>query len=180
MGLESHSLIHAMNVLGDQLALGLVLADRWGRVLFTNPRAERLLSGRAASLPPDLRRFVEVVIQAEDGAATGRASLPGRRNPVSVRGTRLPGAAEHVLVTLREQTPRPDLAKRLIERFGVSARSVRLVELARRGLTNKEIGDALRLSEATVKTYMHGVFRDLGVRNRAELVALAERLAHAS
>ena len=54
---------------------------------------------------------------------------------------------------------------------------MQLVQLASRGLTNREIGERLTLSEATVKTYMHALFRELGVRNRAELVALAERTA---
>lgn len=178
--MDSLCLTQALNVLSERLTVGLVLAELSGRALFTNRLAERLLANWCAPLPPELQRFIEDVASSREAEATSRIALPGSRHPVTARGTRLPGTSACLLVTLNEQSPRPTLSKRLVERFGVSARSVRLVQLASRGLTNKEIGAALRLTEATVKTYMHGLFRDLGVRNRAELVALADRLANES
>jgi DNA-binding CsgD family transcriptional regulator len=178
--MESRSLREALAVLGEHHVVGLVLAEPSGRVLFTSNRAQRLLSTGNGLVPPELQRFIEATAHGPEEDTASRMTLPGSRHPVNVRGTRLAGTPRHVLVTLSEESPRQDLSQRLIEQFGLSARSVRLVQLASRGLTNREIGTALRLSEASVKTYMHGVFRELGVRNRAELVALAERLANAN
>ncbi len=39
------------------------------------------------------------------------------------------------------------------------------------GLTNKEIGRALDIQEITVKLHLRGVYRKLGVKNRAQAVA---------
>jgi len=165
---ETRSYREALSVLGERHGLGIVVCDAHGTVYFASARARRLL-GATPSLPPELMAL-------PDDRVT-RTTLEGSRHPVGIRVARLPGAARHLLVTLEEDRPRPALSRGLIERFGLSARSVQLVQLTSRGLTNREIGKRLRLSEATVKTYMHVLFRELGVRNRAELVALAERMA---
>ena len=81
-----------------------------------------------------------------------------------------------MLLTLEEEGPRGAISKGSSSSAAFRL-AIQLVQLASRGLTNREIGDRMRLSESSVKTYMHAVFRDFGVRNRAELVALAERLA---
>jgi len=47
-------------------------------------------------------------------------------------------------------------------------RETEIVELIAAGLTNKEIGERLCLTEKTVKYYLTTVFRKLGVRNRVE------------
>jgi DNA-binding NarL/FixJ family response regulator len=41
--------------------------------------------------------------------------------------------------------------------------------LLREAKANKEIAAELRLTEGTVKEYLHHIFRKLGVRNRTEL-----------
>jgi hypothetical protein len=43
------------------------------------------------------------------------------------------------------------------------------------GLRNREIGEAMFVSTDTVKTHLANVYRKLGVRNRAEAVAVALR-----
>lgn len=49
----------------------------------------------------------------------------------------------------------------------------RIAELAAQGLTNPEIGERMFVTRETVKTHLGHVFAKLGVRNRAELAALA-------
>lgn len=44
------------------------------------------------------------------------------------------------------------------------------------GLSNATLGRRLYLSEATIKTYAHQLFRKLGAANRAHDVALGFRL----
>ena len=64
---------------------------------------------------------------------------------------------------LRDRT-RPDR-----ERFSPREREV--AQLAARGYTSREIGEALHIGERTVETHLSRVFRKTGVRTRIELAA---------
>jgi DNA-binding CsgD family transcriptional regulator len=57
----------------------------------------------------------------------------------------------------------------------LSDRELEVVALVARGLTNREIGEALLVSMETVKAHMYHLGRKLGARNRAHVVALAAR-----
>ena len=51
--------------------------------------------------------------------------------------------------------------------------------LASGGLSNKDVGRRLNLSEGTVKVHLHNIYSKLGVKNRTALVVLAHAV-HAS
>ncbi len=53
---------------------------------------------------------------------------------------------------------------------GISAKGMEVLTLAAKGLSNKEIGAALGISEATVKSYFVDVFQKLNVRSRTEAI----------
>jgi DNA-binding NarL/FixJ family response regulator len=53
---------------------------------------------------------------------------------------------------------------------GLSAKGMEVLSLAARGLSNKEIGAKLGISEATVKSYFVDVFQKLNVRSRTEAI----------
>lgn len=55
-------------------------------------------------------------------------------------------------------------------RFGLSRREQQLVGLIRLGLSNKEIGSRLDLSEQTVKNHIHHILRKVGANDRLEIV----------
>ena len=70
----------------------------------------------------------------------------------------------------------PEAAERLAERVSspaLTAREVEVLELAAKGLTNREIGTAIALSEDTIKTYLSRAYTKLGVGDRTEAVMLA-------
>jgi DNA-binding NarL/FixJ family response regulator len=79
----------------------------------------------------------------------------------------------------------PGLTRRLVERFAappsggdgefaaLTDRELEIVRCVARGLSNAEIGAALHLSEATVKTHLTSVLRKLGLRDRTQVVVLA-------
>ena len=48
-----------------------------------------------------------------------------------------------------------------------------------RGLRNKEIADALAMSEGTVKVYLHTIYQKLGIKNRTELALIAHKAGEA-
>jgi two-component system, NarL family, nitrate/nitrite response regulator NarL len=55
----------------------------------------------------------------------------------------------------------------------LSEREGAIVQLVARGLRNREIAQALDTTEGTIKAYLHGIYRKLGIENRASLAALA-------
>ena len=59
--------------------------------------------------------------------------------------------------------------------FDLTLQEMRVIELLPRGLTNKEIGRELGVSEQTVKTHLYNAMRKLKVRDRAQATAVAMR-----
>jgi LuxR family transcriptional regulator, maltose regulon positive regulatory protein len=58
----------------------------------------------------------------------------------------------------------------------LSAREVEVLGGCSRGLSNKEIGDQLAVTEGTVKGHLVHIYRKLNVRNRTGAVAKARQL----
>jgi DNA-binding NarL/FixJ family response regulator len=82
----------------------------------------------------------------------------------------------------------PAITRRLIERFcgepppaagppeqlaELTARELEVLKLVARGLSNRQIGESLFLSQATVKTHLAHVYAKLDVRDRVQAVVLA-------
>jgi DNA-binding NarL/FixJ family response regulator len=57
----------------------------------------------------------------------------------------------------------------------LTEREHQILEYVATGLSNKEVGEQLHLSEKTVKHYMTNILQKLGVRNRLEAVLLAQQ-----
>ena len=55
----------------------------------------------------------------------------------------------------------------------LTRRELQSVQLLMRGITNREIGEALQLSEITVKLHLHSAFKKMGARNRSDAVRIA-------
>ena len=51
----------------------------------------------------------------------------------------------------------------------LTPREVEITRLIAGGLTNKEIGDKLFISEGTVKTHLHRIYEKLNLHGRLEL-----------
>ena len=68
------------------------------------------------------------------------------------------------------RTSRPDATG------GLSPREQEILSFIGQGMSNKEIGNRLCLSDKTVKHYVTGVLNKLGVRNRVEAAIIATRL----
>jgi len=56
----------------------------------------------------------------------------------------------------------------------LSQREAQVLELVRRGLTNREIGERLGLAEKTIKHHMTAILQKLHVRSRTEAALLAD------
>lgn len=66
---------------------------------------------------------------------------------------------------------------RQLRRNALSAREREIVDLLLRGLSNKEIGRELGLSEKTIKHYMTNLMTKLQVRNRLEVVVAVQAMS---
>jgi DNA-binding NarL/FixJ family response regulator len=66
----------------------------------------------------------------------------------------------------------PGNMRHLLAPPALSHREKQALELAVRGLTNRQIADRLFLAESTVKTHLSSAFRRLGVSSRREAAAL--------
>jgi len=62
------------------------------------------------------------------------------------------------------------------ERLGITRRELEILEHVARGLSNREIGEALFVSENTVKTHCSRAFNKLGARRRTEAVQRSKEL----
>jgi two-component system NarL family response regulator len=65
----------------------------------------------------------------------------------------------------------PEVAGRLAARVtgsALNAREIRVLELVARGMTNREIGAALELSEDTIKYHLRHIYAKLGANDRTE------------
>ena len=62
------------------------------------------------------------------------------------------------------------------ERLGITRRELEILELVARGLSNREIGETLFVSENTVKTHCSRSFDKLGARRRTEAVQRSKEL----
>jgi DNA-binding NarL/FixJ family response regulator len=82
-----------------------------------------------------------------------------------------PSLAGRVLLAMQRMSQRGHDARAQ----GLSAREGQILALAARGLTNKEVGRELQLSEKTVKNYMTSLLPKLNARNRIEAVLAARR-----
>lgn len=93
--------------------------------------------------------------------------LEGAIRTVHAGGRRIPGV----------------VAERLAERVGgsdLTGRELQVLRLIVAGRSNKEIGSALRISEATVKSHVNSILGKLGVtdRTQAATTALQRGLVH--
>jgi len=62
------------------------------------------------------------------------------------------------------------------ERLGITRRELEILVLVARGLSNREIGETLFVSENTVKTHCSRAFDKLGARRRTEAVQRGKEL----
>jgi DNA-binding NarL/FixJ family response regulator len=66
------------------------------------------------------------------------------------------------------------LADRML-RADLTPRELQTLELLAKGLTNKQIGSALKLSDYTIRHYVNSIMEKLSVSDRTEAVAMAFR-----
>ncbi|HEV2722816.1 MAG TPA: response regulator transcription factor [Thermoanaerobaculia bacterium] len=59
----------------------------------------------------------------------------------------------------------------------LTSREIDIVQMVARGLRNRQIGEALSISEGTVKIHLHSIYSKLGISGRVELTLYARENA---
>ncbi|MGQ9674443.1 MAG: LuxR C-terminal-related transcriptional regulator [Chloroflexota bacterium] len=70
---------------------------------------------------------------------------------------------------IRPRVPRPRVAEGPV----LTAREIQTLELVAQGATNREIGEALAISESTVKTHLRNILDKLRLNNKAQAAVWA-------
>lgn len=59
------------------------------------------------------------------------------------------------------------------DRFGLSHRQIQILQFVSEGLSNDDISTKTRLSKRTVETHRRNIMKKMGVKNAAEMIAVA-------
>ncbi len=84
-----------------------------------------------------------------------------------------PAMASRLLAEFRQLAAQPASEAQSTQIEGLSDRETDVLRLVAQGLANKEIADALGLSEHTVKTHLQNILEKLHLRSRAHAAAYA-------
>jgi DNA-binding CsgD family transcriptional regulator len=156
---------------------GVLILGLDKRLLYSNREALSFF-GNLDNVPLEV---IELCEQAELGGETGdNCAILSRQDGQNyslraflIGGTANRQPATHVMVLIEKVTEKHDInLKKAKSGFGLSARELEIVTLVSRGLSNKEIGSGLFLSEHTVKDHLKNVMRKMAVSSRGEIVAM--------
>jgi two-component system, NarL family, response regulator LiaR len=162
---------------GPQKAVDVTLVDTYGEVISMSERV------RALSADPSNGAIV-VFSFSDQPAAVRRAMRAGAQGFISktvprdqiIEGVRT--AAQGQRVTLVQRSRRGEMDESLLwpgRDMGLTERESALLALLPTGMTNRELGEHLFVSENTIKTQLRSLYAKLGVHHRAQAASLAER-----
>ena len=162
---------------GPRRGVDVTLLDTYGEL--------ETLAKRLQSLGADPDNGAIVVFSFSDRPqAVRRALRAGAQGFISkavprqqiVDGIKAAAKGERVVLTQRSQHAQIDEALRWPGReLGLTERESELLALLPTGMTNRELGSHLYVSENTIKTQLRHLYAKLDVRNRAQAASLAGR-----
>jgi DNA-binding NarL/FixJ family response regulator len=160
---------------GPRRGVDVTLLDTYGEL--------GTLAERVRSLGADSSNGAIVVFSFSDRPqAVRRAMRAGAQGFISkavprqqiIDGIKAAARGDRVVLTQRSQHAQIDEALRWPGReIGLTERESELLSLLSTGMTNRELGSHLYVSENTIKTQLRSLYAKLGVRNRAQAASLA-------
>ena len=107
------------------------------------------------------------------------AVMLGALNLVLSGGVYIPPQMLHQHGALLEEEHEPPVADRRslnTNKYGLTQRQMQVLAYLAKGLSNKQIAEAINLAEGTVKIHVAAVYQAMRVNNRMEAVRMAEKL----
>ncbi len=169
-GVRRTLVLGAVDTRHDDLGPGVLIVDpeRPERVHHRSATAARHLEG----LGDADWHVARVARQAHAAGEPARAQVCSRSGGWLTLHAEPYAGGDGPLVSVVVEPTRPaDIARLVVEAYGLSAREQEIVRLLAHGHTNAEISRALNLSRHTVGDHVKSVFGKLAVRSRTELVA---------
>jgi DNA-binding NarL/FixJ family response regulator len=160
---------------GPKRRVDITLLDTYGEIESLGDRVRTLVAdpGNGAIVvfsfsdhPPAVRRAMRAGAQGFISKAVPAQQI--------IDGIVAAARGERVVLTQRSQHAAIDEALRWPGReIGLTERESELLALLPTGMTNRELGGHLYVSENTIKTQLRHLYAKLNVRNRAQAASLA-------
>jgi DNA-binding NarL/FixJ family response regulator len=153
----------------------VTLLDTYGEVDSLGDRVRSLAadSSNGAILVFSFSDHPQAVRRALRAGAQGFISKAVPQQQI-IDGIKTAARGGRIVLTHRSQHAQIDAALRWPGReIGLTQRESELLSLLPTGLTNRELGSHLYVSENTIKTHLGRLYAKLGVRNRAQAASLA-------
>jgi NarL family two-component system response regulator LiaR len=153
----------------------VTLLDTYGELDFLHERVRSLGadSSNGAIVVFSFSDRPEAVRHAMRAGAQGFISKAVPRQQI-IEGIKATAKGDRIILTQRSQHAQMDEALRWPGRdIGLTERESELLSMLSTGMTNRELGSHLYISENTIKTHLRRLYAKLGVRNRAQAASLA-------
>jgi NarL family two-component system response regulator LiaR len=161
--------------MGPRRTVDVTLLDTYGEFESLGERVRALGadSGNGAIVVFSFSDRPQAVEHAMRAGAQGFISKTVPRQQI-IDGIRAAAGGDRVVLTQRLQHFEIDEALRWPGRdIGLTERESEILSLLSTGMTNRELGSNLYVSENTIKTHLRSLYAKLGVRNRAQAASLA-------
>lgn len=76
--------------------------------------------------------------------------------------------------SLHKDSPNYEIDRKRIKELDISQREYEVLQLIHQGLSNKEIGESLFLSESTIKTHVSSLLVKLNAKRRTQAIQIAK------
>ena len=160
---------------GPRRRVDVTLLDTYGedgdlgdrvRNLAANPRHGTIVVFSFSDQPTAVRRAVRAGAQGFVSKAVPAQEI--------IDGITAAARGERVVLTRTSKRSAIDETLRWPGRdIGLTERESEVLSLLSTGMTNRELGDRLYVSENTIKTQLHQLYAKLNVRNRTQAASLA-------
>jgi two-component system, NarL family, response regulator LiaR len=160
---------------GPKRGVDVTLLDTYGELGSLGERVRSLGadSSNGAIVVFSFSDRPEAVRRAMRAGAQGLISKAVPRQQI-IDGIKAAARRDRVVLTQRSQYAQIDESLRWPGReIGLTERESELLSLLPTGMTNRELGSHLYVSENTIKTQLRSLYAKLGVRNRAQAASLA-------
>jgi DNA-binding CsgD family transcriptional regulator len=124
-------------------------------------------------VPAEIRALAARLVRpGEAGAALPRLRMQTRSGRWAVlHASHLPAGDADAVAVIIDEPSRSELAPVLMLAYGLTSREQTVTGLVCRGLSTRDIGGRLHISESTVQDHLKSIFDKTGVHSRRELVA---------
>jgi NarL family two-component system response regulator LiaR len=155
--------------------IDVTLLDTYGELANLSERVRSLSSdpSNGAIVVFSFSDRPQAVHHALSGGAEGFISKSLPRDQI-IEGIKAAAHGKRVVLTQRSHHAAIDQTLRWPGRdIGLTERESEILSLLSTGMTNRELGEHLYISENTIKTQLRHLYAKLNVRNRAQAVAVA-------